>query len=439
MQAASLDNMHLGSSCAQAQARGRLPPLQSSLPSPVRTLVRQFLRQQDLSRLRRRDVCKQRWLYYRGDENYGLGNVLYDVASAAAIAMVLNRSIVYGANSSDRKFGSLLRWPGIPTLKEVEASRRWARCGPLSGQRHVMLEPDKCTFHKRWRMERTHLRCFRRLLGVDWLQDRAPIMELSKVHAFTGVQVFLKSISPAIRAAAASLTHGCVPEGLTRPNLFGPLLSALMRPAPAVLHALRWALSRAAGPSGHVTPQVAAAGGGRKWRPRVALHIRTMSGHRARNLTQRERSRRLANGVMCLRRELSRVAAADASRAASVGVGMPGVGIAAPASASSEVRPQGGAGMPIGVLVSSSPEGRDAVQQRLQRGGDDNSGSEGGEGGQGGTAKAAALLVFDWRLFLAEAPEHTVLTVSIVVVSTPGGRTHQSTWCVPCSVARPRP
>ena len=173
MQAASLDNMHLGSSCAQAQARGRLPPLQSSLPLPVRTLVRQFLRQQDLSRLRRREVCKQRWLYYRGDENYGLGNVLYDVASAAAIAMVLNRSIVYGANSSDRKFGSLLRWPGIPTLKEVEASRRWARCGSLSEQRHVMLEPDKCTFHKRWRMERTHLRCFRRLLGVDWLQDRA--------------------------------------------------------------------------------------------------------------------------------------------------------------------------------------------------------------------------------------------------------------------------
>ena len=202
-----------------------------------------------------------------------------------------------------------------------------------------------------------------------------------------------------------------MPEGLTRPNLFGPLLAALMRPAPAVLHALRWALSRAAGPSGHVTPQVAAAGGGRKWRPRIALHIRTMSGHRARNLTQRERSRRLANGVMCLRRELSRVAAADASRAASVGAGMPGVGIAAPASASSVVRRQGQVGMPIGVLVSSSPEGRDAVQQRLQRGGDDSGGSEGGEGGQGGTAKAAALLVFDWRLFLAEAPEHTVLAL----------------------------
>ena len=50
------------------------------------------------------EVCK---LYYRGDENYGLGNVLYDVASAAAIAMVLNRSIVYSANSSDQGGGGL--------------------------------------------------------------------------------------------------------------------------------------------------------------------------------------------------------------------------------------------------------------------------------------------------------------------------------------------
>lgn len=171
------------------------------------------MRQQAFAGAKRRDVCKWRWLYYRGDENYGLGNVLYDVASAAALAMVLNRSVVYGANSSDRKFGSLLRWPGVPTLEEVEDARRQARCAPLAAQRHVMLEPDKCTFHKRWRMERTHLRCFRRLLGVDWLQDRAPVMEVSKVHAFTGVQVFLKSISPAIRASAAELAHGCVPDG----------------------------------------------------------------------------------------------------------------------------------------------------------------------------------------------------------------------------------
>ena len=67
------------------------------------------------------EVCK---LYYRGDENYGLGNVLYDVASAAAIAMVLNRSIVYSANSSDRKF-----------LLHCCASRHSRRWRPRGGGR----------------------------------------------------------------------------------------------------------------------------------------------------------------------------------------------------------------------------------------------------------------------------------------------------------------
>ena len=32
-------------------------------------------------------------------------------------------------------------------------------------------------------------------LPQPWLQNRAPIMELSKVHAFTGVQVLLEPIS----------------------------------------------------------------------------------------------------------------------------------------------------------------------------------------------------------------------------------------------------
>ena len=57
-----------------------------------------------------KELCKVRWLYYRGNENYGLGNVLYDVASAAALALVLNRTLVYGLNQNDRKFGTLLKW-----------------------------------------------------------------------------------------------------------------------------------------------------------------------------------------------------------------------------------------------------------------------------------------------------------------------------------------
>ena len=111
-----------------------------------------------------------------GDENYGLGNVLYDITSAAAFAIALNRTLIYGVDDSDRKFGTLLKWPGITTMQKVDRLRQRARCGAglLSRQRRVVLAPDKCTFHRQWRRERTgNVRCFKRLLGVNWCVPRA--------------------------------------------------------------------------------------------------------------------------------------------------------------------------------------------------------------------------------------------------------------------------
>ena len=121
-------------------------------------------------------LCKVKWLYYRGDENYGLGNVLYDVASAAALAIALNRTLIYGANEADRKFGTLLTWPGLLHMQAADELRRRARCGTgtLMPQRRILLAPDKCTLHRTWRKEKAgKVRCFKRLLGVDWLRRRA--------------------------------------------------------------------------------------------------------------------------------------------------------------------------------------------------------------------------------------------------------------------------
>jgi hypothetical protein len=119
-----------------------------------------------------RELCRVRWLIYRGDENYGLGNVLYDVASAAALALALNRTLVYGADAVDRKFGTLLQWPGLLTMRDADELRRRAQCHPerwqLSAQRRVVFAPDKCTFQRTWRRERSGKgRCFKRLLGID--------------------------------------------------------------------------------------------------------------------------------------------------------------------------------------------------------------------------------------------------------------------------------
>ena len=55
------------------------------------------------------------------------GNVLYDVASAAALAIMLNRSLIYGVTRADRKFGALLAWEVFPAMDEVDELRR-RRC-----------------------------------------------------------------------------------------------------------------------------------------------------------------------------------------------------------------------------------------------------------------------------------------------------------------------
>jgi len=271
---------------------------------------RLLLEAAELPKLPPLELCRTRWLFYQGDSNYGLGNVLYDVASAVALALALNRTLIYGANISDRKFSMLLTWPGLLTLKDATELRRRARCGsgPLATQQRVLLAPDKCTFHRTWRRERSgHARCFRRLLGVNWLAERAPIIELSKVHAFTGLQTLLKSAHTLLRQRIAAFTGACI-STRARPNAHGVLLATLMRPAPAVLHAGRWALGQQLRQQRHAYAvqgwaSHTAIGSQGPWRPpQLALHLRAMSDNlRATNLTANEQALQMYNAMMCVR------------------------------------------------------------------------------------------------------------------------------------------
>ena len=348
-----------------------------------------------------RDLCKVRWLYYRGDENYGLGNVLYDVASAAALAIVLNRTLVYGRNAADRKFGSLLSWPGTLTMEQADALRSRTHCGngPLATQRRVHLAPDKCTFHRTWRRERAgHVRCFKRLLGVNWLAERTPLMELSKVHAFSGLQTLLKSAHAPVRERIAALTGGCLRSG-ERPNVHGALLATLMRPVPAVRHAVKWALAQQQAQQRQLLHQHY----GVPWNslhpwtpPQIALHVRAMADHRARNLTASEQANQMHNALQCVRREAASAAAAGAE--------------GAPSSPPPTVL--------SAVVVSSSPELRAQLVRRIV-----NRARRAREARKAGAASAAASsaaaaeppilpLVFDWREYAQRAPRPMVAALA---------------------------
>lgn len=360
------------SNCARATAEGsrRRPPLaQAAGAASISASVSAYMSEHSWERMLQqppRALCRRRWLYYRGDDNYGLGNVLYDVASAAAIAMMLNRTLIYGADLADRKFGSLIDWPGVPTLQDVDGLRK--HCGtPLARSRHALLAPDKYTFGRTWRRERTHLRCLRRLLSANWLGERAHVIELTKVHAFTGVQLLLKSVHRPLRSRVAQLTGGCLARGAARPNLYGVLLGALMRPVPAVLEAVRWTLR-------------GAARRGILRRPQIALHVRAMSDHRAKNLTSAEQQQQLSTGLRCY---ASAVAQAEA----------PGRSLDSGAA-----RRGGGRRRLRVVLVSSSPELRESLAARMR--------AAPASGGR------LEVLTFDWRRFIAVAEPKVALALS---------------------------
>ena len=114
-----------------------------------------------------------------------------------------------------------------------------------------------------------------------------------QVHAFTGVQVLLQSSDELVRQRLGALVGGCA-ASRQRQNFFGLALSRLMQPVSAVLHAVRWTYGRA---------QWSRAGAGRMRRPALALHVRAMSDHRARNLSgQNEREAQLEAAKMCFAR-----------------------------------------------------------------------------------------------------------------------------------------
>ena len=340
-----------------------------------------------VAKLEPRELCRVRWLFYRGDENYGLGNVLYDVSSAAALALATNRTLVYGLSESDRKFGTLIKWPGVMTMEDADALRRQARCGsgPLSTVRRVHLAPDRCTFHRVWRKERNgNLRCFRRLLGINWLAEHAPLLELSKVHAFTGLQTLLKSSHEPVRRRVAAFTGGCMREW-ARPNVHGAILATLMRPVPAVLDAVSWAQQQ---------QQLGGGGGGARRRaaaataPALALHVRAMSDHRAKNTSANEQARQMLNALQCVRRatwDLLGARSADATRSPT-------------SAAASGLAPDGA--LPI-VVLSSSPELRAQLVRRM------NARNRRASAGNLPPSKREAPLhplVFDWRSYLSQAP-----------------------------------
>jgi hypothetical protein len=181
----------------------------------------------------------------------------------------------------------------------------------------------------------------------------------AQVHAYTAVQALLKSAHRPLRMRAAALAGGCLNDGAARPNLFGALLGALLRPAAAVLDALRWALREDS------------SGRGALRAPLIALHVRAMSGARAPNLSTAHQRHQLTNALRCFSDAAGGLAAAART----------GARLDAPVRA---------------VLVSSSPHFRTQLLDAAR---------------DSAVLRGTQTIVFDWRAFLAQASAATRRTL----------------------------
>lgn len=177
------------------------------------------------------------------------------------------------------------------------------------------------------------------------------VLHTPQVHAFTAVQLLLKSASLPLRRRVSSIVGGCLASDELRPNLFGALLAELLTPAAALLHAARWALSQQGGSRSGRTVRP----------PDLALHVRALSDWRAGNLSQSEVEDAVANAAHCFTREAVHLSGRRAD------------------------------GRPVrAVIVSSSPQVRGDLERRL--------------GGTGSVAAGVEVITFEWQRYLRQAP-----------------------------------
>ncbi|KAL8538501.1 hypothetical protein ACS0TY_000492 [Phlomoides rotata] len=175
----------------------------------------------------------------------GLGNELYKILTAAALSVMLNRSLIIGQTRGRYPFGDYISYSNISfTIKEVKHLWRQNRCLTKYG-RHLTMRIDD--FQK---PSRTDVLC------SNWKEWEHPMIWFQNTTDAVAAQFFLKNVHPEMREAASALFGR--PENLRyRANVFGELMRILMSPSRDVEEAVIWAIR-----------------GGRD--PDIALHMRMM-------------------------------------------------------------------------------------------------------------------------------------------------------------------
>ncbi|XP_038698455.1 uncharacterized protein LOC119996028 isoform X2 [Tripterygium wilfordii] len=183
----------------------------------------------------------------------GFGNEMYKLLNAAALSIMLNRSLIIGQTRGKYPFGDHISYSGHSfTMRELKHLWRQNNCVNKSG-RHLVIRVDEFE-----RPKETDVLC------SNWKKWKQPIIWFQNTTDAVASQFFLKNVHPEMRNAAFDLFGK--PDSLhTRPNVFGELMKVLISPSKDVEEAVNWVLS-----------------GGRD--PDISLHMRMLMNRSVRAL-----------------------------------------------------------------------------------------------------------------------------------------------------------
>ncbi|KAJ6302277.1 hypothetical protein OIU77_016378 [Salix suchowensis] len=171
--------------------------------------------------------CRHGFVLAKASEA-GLGNEMYKILTAAALSVMLNRSLIIGQTRGKYPFGDYISYSNHSfTMQEVK--HLWRRNGCLKNyQRHLVMRIDD--FGK---PAKTNVLC------SNWRKWDQPIIWFQNTTDAVASQFFLKNVHPEMRNVASNLFGQ--PEQLqARPNVFGELMRILISPSENVEQVVNW-------------------------------------------------------------------------------------------------------------------------------------------------------------------------------------------------------
>ncbi|XP_039125422.1 uncharacterized protein LOC120261555 isoform X1 [Dioscorea cayenensis subsp. rotundata] len=171
------------------------------------------------------EFCKQGFVIGKSSEA-GFGNEMYKILTAAALSIMLNRSLIIGQTRGSYPFGEYISYTNHSfTLKEVKHLWRKNKCGEKYG-RNLVVRVDNFEHPSE-----TNVLC------SDWRLWKQPIIWFQGTNDAVAIQFFLKNVHPGMKNAA-SILFGEPESFHSRPNVFGELMRIVISPSLSIKDAV---------------------------------------------------------------------------------------------------------------------------------------------------------------------------------------------------------